>query len=260
MRGSSRVISWGGWGALPTRSSTRPGTLPVRLEDGKLYGRGAVDAKDAFCAAVAAASGLSKEVLERLTLTLIGAVEEEAPTSRGARHALATLPRPDFVIIGEPSGWEALTLGYKGRLVVGLELSKPNFHSAGEGSTAPEDVVALYGVAKRWADGLNEGVDGVFGAVQLSLQALSSSGDGLPAARGGDPRVAPAAPLASRRGRGGAARGAGGGEGLTLTFTGHERAYRSARDTPLTRAFRTAVRKARVRGVPASRSRRAPRT
>ena len=222
---------------------TVPGTIPVRLEDGKLYGRGAVDAKGAFCAAVAAVSGLSKEVLERFTLTLIGAVEEEAPSSRGARHALATLPKPDLVVIGEPSGWEALTLGYKGRLVVGLGLLKSNFHSAGEGTTAPEDVVALYGVAKRWANGLNKGVDGAFEAVQLSLQALSSSGDGLTQRAGATlglrlpPRLPPEEAEA-------ALREVLVGEGLTLTFTGHEQAYRSAKDTPLTRVFRTAVREA----------------
>ena len=225
---------------------TVPGNVPVRLEDGKLYGRGAVDAKGAFCTAVAAASKLPADASARLTLVLIGAVEEEVPSSAGARHALGALPKPDLVIIGEPSGWEAMTLGYKGRLVVKLARVKTNFHSAGEGSTAPEDVVEVYGAVKAWADGLNKGVDGVFGAVQLSLQAFSSANDGLTqraAATLGlrlPPRLPPEeAEAALRKVLEGLV-----GEGLELTFTGFERAYRSARDTPLTRAFRTAIRKA----------------
>ena len=225
---------------------TVPGSVVVRLEEGKLYGRGAVDAKGAFCTAVAAASTLPADVLERLTLVLIGAVEEEVPTSRGARHALGVLPKPDLVIIGEPSGWAAMTLGYKGRLVVKPARVKTNFHSAGEGTTAPEDVVAVYSAVKAWADGLNEGVDSIFDAVQLSLQAFSSANDGLAqraAATLGlrlPPRLSPEeAEAALRKLLAGPV-----GEGLELTFTGHERAYRSVKDTPLTRAFRAAIRKA----------------
>ena len=221
---------------------TVPGVIPVRVEDGKLYGRGSVDAKGAFCTAVVAASKLPAEVLERLTFTLIGAVEEEAPSSRGARHALATLPKPDLIIIGEPSGWEAMTLGYKGRLVVKVALAKANFHGAGEGTTAPEDMVAFYGAARAWADGLNEGVSGVFDAVQLSLQAFVSTSDGLTQRATATlglrlpPRLSPEEAEAGLR--------KVLGDGLELTFTGHERAHRSAKDTRLTRAFRSAIRAA----------------
>src|SRR5436305_964923 len=69
---------------------TVPGEIPVRIEDGELVGRGAVDAKGPLAAFVAAAT----ERVPGVRVTVIGAVEEESPTSKGARYR-ATLPAPD---------------------------------------------------------------------------------------------------------------------------------------------------------------------
>jgi LysW-gamma-L-lysine carboxypeptidase len=64
---------------------TVPGVIPVRLIEGKLFGRGAVDAKGPFVAMIFAAAGLSERALSRLTVHLVGATEEEVPSSKGAR-------------------------------------------------------------------------------------------------------------------------------------------------------------------------------
>lgn len=224
---------------------TVPGEVPVRVEDGRLYGRGTVDAKGPFCTAVAAAAGLSDVAKRNLSVTLIGAVEEEAPSSRGARYAVEHLPKPDLIIIGEPSGWDALTLGYKGRLVVRLGLEKPNFHSAGEGTTAAEDLVACWGALKAWAEDAPSHTPkaGMFDRIQVALQSLNTAGDGLvqraEALIGF--RLPPESPpdrterelrrvLAPFR--------------VTAAFGGHEHPYRGPKDTPLTRAFRVAIRAA----------------
>ncbi|MGI8746810.1 MAG: M20/M25/M40 family metallo-hydrolase, partial [Deinococcus sp.] len=66
---------------------TVPGDIPVRVEDGKLYGRGSVDAKGPFCTFVAAVAGLPDEVLAPARFVCVRATEEEAPSSKGARHA-----------------------------------------------------------------------------------------------------------------------------------------------------------------------------
>ncbi|HET8986460.1 MAG TPA: M20/M25/M40 family metallo-hydrolase, partial [Trueperaceae bacterium] len=71
---------------------TVPGSIDVRMCDGVLHGRGTVDAKGSFCAFVAAVARLPAALADRLTVTLIGAVGEEAPGSVGAMHAVATLP------------------------------------------------------------------------------------------------------------------------------------------------------------------------
>jgi len=238
----SAVCTWG-HGALKVyflgHIDTVPGHIPVTIEDGKLYGRGSVDAKGSFCTAVAALSHLSPDLKNVLTLTLIGATEEEAPTSKGARYAVETYPKPDLCIIGEPSGWEALTLGYKGRLVVQVNIKKENFHSAGEGTTAAEDLVDLWLKAKAHADTYNADIKGIFDALQLSLQGVSSSSDGLhqraEATLGY--RLPPAVTPEALKGEIEALLSS-----ATLTFKGAEIAYRSEKDTPLTRALRIAIR------------------
>ena len=221
---------------------TVPGEIPVRVEEGKLYGRGSVDAKGSFCTAVAAAARLEPAALNRLSLTLIGATEEEAPTSKGARYALTAYPKPDFVIIGEPSGWDALTLGYKGRLVTKLEVQKENFHSAGEGTTAAEDLVNVWNRLKAEADAYNKDIKGIFGALQIALQEVSSRSDGLhqraqasvgyrlPPALSPDSLKRSVTDLLTAH------------EGVRCFFSGAETAYRSPKDTVLTRALRVAIR------------------
>ena len=222
---------------------TVPGDIEVRVENGNLYGRGSVDAKGSFCTAVAAASRLGSETLEKISLTLIGATEEEAPSSKGARYALSAYDKPDLVIIGEPSAWDALTLGYKGRLVAKLRVNKDNFHSAGEGTTAAEDVVAAWQVLKEAAESFNADKEGIFSALQIALQGIESSADGLQQKAeatvgyrlppGLEPDELKKQILEQLGNLDNAAE---------VTFTGAEIAHRSKRDTPLTRAFRIAVR------------------
>ena len=118
---------------------TVPGEIPVRIDDGELVGRGAVDAKGPLAAFVAAAT----EPVAGLRVTVVGAVEEESPTSKGARH-WATLPAPDWCVIGEPSGWDGVTVAYKGRLVLGLSLARDARHGASPGPTVAEEALALW--------------------------------------------------------------------------------------------------------------------
>ncbi len=118
---------------------TVPGEIPVRVEDGELVGRGAVDAKGPLAAFVAAAT----EPVAGVKVTVVGAVEEESPTSKGARH-WATLPAPDWCVIGEPSGWDGVTVAYKGRLVLALSLVRDARHGASPGPTVSEEALGLW--------------------------------------------------------------------------------------------------------------------
>lgn len=67
---------------------------------------------------------------------MVGAVEEEAATSKGARFIRDRFASVQACVIGEPSSWQRVTLGYKGRILVELEASQPMAHTAGPGRRA----------------------------------------------------------------------------------------------------------------------------
>lgn len=119
---------------------TVDGVLPVRVSDGKLFGRGAVDAKGPLVAALFAAS--SNGHLGKVTVA--AAVGEERD-SRGARFMLSR-PAPDFLIIGEPGGWSSVTIGYKGNLSLLLRLAGKRSHLSAPSRTTVES--ALDAVSK----------------------------------------------------------------------------------------------------------------
>lgn len=153
---------------------TVPGEIPTRIEAGELVGRGAVDAKGPLAAFVAAAT----KRVAGVRVTVVGAVEEESPTSAGARHR-ATLAAPDWCVIGEPSGWDAVTVAYKGRLALRVTLTRPARHGAAPGMTCSEEALALWSRARVAAERRTSGAAG-FAKLDCRLEAMSGgSGDGL---------------------------------------------------------------------------------
>lgn len=153
---------------------TVPGEIAVRVEDGELVGRGAVDAKGPLAAFVAAAT----TPVAGVRVTVVGAVEEESPTSAGARYR-ATLPAPDWCVIGEPSGWDAVTVAYKGRLALRIALSRPARHGAAPGLTCTEEALALWSRLRASAEERTTGVEG-FAKLDCRLEGMSGgTSDGL---------------------------------------------------------------------------------
>ena len=153
---------------------TVSGEIAVRVEDGDLVGRGAVDAKGPLAAFVAAATAPAAGV----RVTVVGAVEEESPTSAGARYR-ATLAAPDWCVIGEPSGWDAVTVAYKGRLALRVLLSRSARHGAAPGMTCSEEALALWSTVRAAADRRTHEVDG-FARLDCRLEGISGgTTDGL---------------------------------------------------------------------------------
>ncbi|WP_231335640.1 M20/M25/M40 family metallo-hydrolase [Actinomadura graeca] len=114
---------------------TVPGDVPVRTEAGRLYGRGASDAKGPLAAMICAAArtgGSGGRVV------VVGAVEEETAPSRGATAVRDTMPPPDALIVGEPSGWSTVVLGYKGKLDLRYEVECEPVHPTRPGLKAAE--------------------------------------------------------------------------------------------------------------------------
>jgi LysW-gamma-L-lysine carboxypeptidase len=155
---------------------THPGVVEVRREEDLLYGRGAVDAKGPLCAFASAAARAGAR--GGWKLIVIGAVEEECPTSKGA-HFAKTQYNPAFAIVGEPSGWDRVTLGYKGSLWLEYALVRENAHSAGQARSANEDAVEFWLAVKQYADTFNQGKGKVFDRLDPTLRGMHSENDGL---------------------------------------------------------------------------------
>ncbi|MGQ9598416.1 MAG: [LysW]-lysine hydrolase [Anaerolineae bacterium] len=156
---------------------TVPGRVPVRREGERIYGRGAVDAKGSLAAFVLAAARV-RSSLRNTQITVIGAVEEEA-SSRGARHLAATLPPPDYAIIGEPSGWQGITLGYKGNLRFHYRLVQPAGHTAGPLSGPAQKAVDLWNHLMDFSTGYNHGRSGHYDTLDPALLEFTTFSDGL---------------------------------------------------------------------------------
>ena len=107
---------------------TVEGEIPVRVEDGQLYGRGSVDAKGPLSAMIVAASKFVEGGFEG-TILVVGVVDEEKGGT-GIQHFVEEGIQPDYAIFGEPSGLEKVVFGYKGILTVKLTVKTPSGHSA----------------------------------------------------------------------------------------------------------------------------------
>ena len=211
------------------------GFPPVRIDGRRLYGRGAVDAKGPLCAFAAAArrAQLSSDV----RLIVVGAVEEEAATSKGARH-IASRHRPHYCVIGEPSHWQRITLGYKGRLLLDWHWEGGLSHSAADTPSPAERAVNYWLTVKARADRFNQGIDSIFARLDVTLRGINTRRDGVNGVADMTigfrlpPRLAPEDITAQLPPADGAA----------FSTRGAERAFTSDRNSELSRLFRRAIR------------------
>ena len=149
---------------LTAHVDTVPGEVPVRVESvpaadarwghspapgvasevSELWGRGSVDATGPLAAMAVAAveTGVS-----------FAAVVGEERDSRGARHLVDDRPAPAAVVNGEPSGWDAVTLGYRGFLPVTYTVETAVGHTSRPEPNAVQYATAWWRrVADRIAD------------------------------------------------------------------------------------------------------------
>lgn len=105
------------------------GHLPLRIEEGKIFARGAVDAKGPLAAMIMAAVAAAKEPTFKGKILVAAVVEEEA-TSRGVKHLITQGIEADYAIFGEPSGVENVTIGYKGQIQLKIVLKTETGHAS----------------------------------------------------------------------------------------------------------------------------------
>ncbi len=224
--------------ALLGHIDTVRGDIPVRIEHGILHGRGSVDAKGPLAAMLFAASAVN--LPSNVTVRVIAAVGEETPLSPGARHLAQTLC-PRACIIGEPSGWNGVTLGYKGRLIMHASLLRPSGHSAGPHGSASDAVVAFWQDVLAFTSGINAGHTGAFETIQASIRSLRDESDvmqdgayltagfRLPSWMSPQQLELCLETIADR-------------SRVTAHFKGHEHAFATDRNDPVVRALSCAIR------------------
>jgi len=278
---------------------TVPGNIPVRIapalepqnlrtsdpqnpsprEPGlALFGRGSVDAKGPLATFAAAGARLGSAWAREMgvRLVVVGAVEEEAATSKGARFIASRFngvaePTPAACVIGEPSSWRRVTLGYKGRLLMDIEARQAMAHTAGPDASAAEVVVDLWNWVRRYADEANTGKARPFDQLSPSLRRfITANADGMTdtvdaqiawrlpvgfdagafvndllawtAAHLDSAETAPTTTLATGEGGRHKITVTGPRTALSFTFRGWEKPWHGDRNNPLVRSFLAGIR------------------
>ncbi len=142
---------------------TVEGDLPAEIRDDAVWGRGAVDAKGCLVAALHAMTDLPAGV----RMTFVAAVGEETD-SRGALGL--EVERPDVIINGEPSGWDGITIGYKGLVRGRFECRTDPVHGGHPAPGAADRVVAWWNACRTPLQA-GTGLD----AVHMRLDALQTT-------------------------------------------------------------------------------------
>ena len=124
----------------------------ARVEDGRLYGRGAADMKGFASTVLAKVPDLLNADLQRPVHIALSYDEETG--CDGARRLIPEMlahgPRPDYVIVGEPTSMKVVT-GHKGIVVLKTSVTGHPVHS----SQLHRGVSAISAAAKLigWLDG-----------------------------------------------------------------------------------------------------------
>jgi LysW-gamma-L-lysine carboxypeptidase len=203
--------------------------LRAHRDAGRLYGRGAVDAKGPLATMISAAAARPSFPG---TLRVVGAVEEER-LSRGGHHIARTQPCPDALIIGEPSGWSRVVLGYKGKIDLEYWTERPQTHSTNPLPKASEAVVSFW---LGLLDALGPERDhGAFGLPAATLRSIT--GDLVDGHIDVDCRIPPGFEVSAFTTRLQAL-----AEGGELKVIRHVPAVRVARTDPVVRALSAAIR------------------
>ncbi|MEM1246987.1 MAG: M20/M25/M40 family metallo-hydrolase [Acidobacteriota bacterium] len=164
---------------------TVPGDIAVRFEgsgdEEVLRGRGTVDAKGPLATFAVATSAVDRDLLRRADARFIvaGAVEEESATSRGARALRDRFdgvrePKPDACVIGEPSRFDRVTLGYKGRVLLEARAENELAHTAGPDPGIAVQLVELWNLLEAASAKASPDEARAFDQVQPSLRSLRS--------------------------------------------------------------------------------------
>lgn len=160
---------------------TVPGWISVRVENNKVYGRGAVDAKSSLAAMISAAASFKTEI-KKGKIMVAGVVEEER-TAKGILHLIREKLSIDYAVFGEPGGIWKITFAYKGHLGLRITCKTETGHPGAQHllNNAIEKSLDLWSHLKAVCE-KHKSPHGVFYSLAPSLIGISSrrTSGGLP--------------------------------------------------------------------------------
>ena len=104
---------------------TVPGRLPVVRKQGRIYGRGAADAKSPLCALLLAGAAMADAGVRA---TFAGVTQEEGEGA-GIEQVIRSRGTYDYAVFGEPSGARRITVGYRGRVSLHVTVRTAGGHA-----------------------------------------------------------------------------------------------------------------------------------
>ncbi len=129
---------------------TVPGILENKVEGGRVYGRGAADAKSPLCAMIWAAAGASVAGM-RVTMAC---VTREESDSLGVKTLIKAGGDYDYAVFGEPAGAAKVTVGYRGRIAAHISLQTHGGHASSSWAhpSAVDESISLISRLKEYEE------------------------------------------------------------------------------------------------------------
>ena len=153
---------------------TVPGELPVRFEDGTIFGRGACDAKGPLLSLLFAFELLAfQQSKDSEGRVVFAGVTEEERSSTGLAEVIREKIKTDYALFGEPGGESKITVGYRGHLTLRLTIITPEIHAS-----APKFVTnsaeLLFEIYTALKEVLGADNSGSLEKISVSLTEISS--------------------------------------------------------------------------------------
>ncbi len=117
--------------------------LGGEVRDGRLFGRGAVDAKGSLASLIGALKDLADEGWSLKGRLIVAAVADEEVGGKGIKRLLSQGVRADYAIVGEPTGLK-VCIAHKGRLLASIVFRGRPSHA----SSPEKGRNAIYGAAE----------------------------------------------------------------------------------------------------------------
>ncbi len=133
---------------LASHIDTVPGELEAGIREGRVYGRGAVDAKGPLTAMILGAA-MAQPHVRNLRVFVAGLAREETD-GRGARYLIEKGFRAEHILIGEPTGLR-IAVAYRGSVTAEVYAEARGGHSSAPyvGESALDKILGLLGKVKE---------------------------------------------------------------------------------------------------------------